>query len=83
MAFKEIQDKEQFAGDRKNSQGLVLDWDQFSILCCPICNEELVMFDHLDMYKCRCGFKINIARIGKKNFSRGFYIGNYTDETPF
>lgn len=82
MAFKEIQDNEQIAGDKKTS-GLNLDWMQLIGLFCPRCCDDLVLFDHLNMYKCRCGFKINTTRMNKINFSSGFYIGNYEDEPPF
>ncbi len=87
MAFKEVSPE---SGQKENNlPGIKLDWHQLSILCCPICRDDLVLFDHVDLYKCRCGFKINTSKAGEmsmpgeKNFSRGFLIGNYHDETPF
>lgn len=87
MAFKEASPE---MGEKLNTPpGIKLDWSQLSILCCPVCRDELVLFEHIDMYKCRCGFKINTSNLEKmsdlsgRNFSRGFCIGNYYDETPF
>lgn len=80
MAFQE-------AGDRQNLKqeagGLNLNWENLRINSCPICCDDLVLFEHVDLLKCRCGFKISTNRIYSENFSSGFYIGNYEDETPF
>lgn len=68
----------------------------WSNLCengCPACGEELVEFEHLNLFKCACGFKISTYKkenlvedieLGKTyGTGRGFLLGNYQDDEPF
>lgn len=89
MAFKTAGDEQN--GPSGNSNGFV--WRNLNEGCCPSCGEELVDFKHLNLYKCRCGFKIGYERMRQMldnlsdeedSFpSSGFAIGSYDDEEPF
>lgn len=89
MAFKT-------AGDGQNdpqSGRETAKWSNLLEGCCPQCGEELVDFKHINLYKCRCGFKIGYERMRQlldnlsdeeDSFpSSGFAIGSYDDEEPF
>jgi len=92
MAFKTAgEDPEQYNGD---GTGLALCWANLRDGCCPRCCEELISFDHLDLFKCTCGFKIRKDRMNEildsmdeddegDSIGRGFMFGNYHDEPPF
>jgi hypothetical protein len=62
-------------------------WKNLDDDCCPACSDMLFYFEHIDLWKCGCGFKISKYRkqeiTTNENRSGGFYLGNYHDETPF
>lgn len=67
--------------------GIEMDWSKLKQGGCPRCGDELVHFSHLDLWKCTCGFKIGSDRAREiasdRQYSDGFRIGNYDDESPF
>lgn len=89
MAFKAAGDGQNDPSD--DSLGFV--WANLLVGCCPHCGEDLVDFKHINLYKCRCGFKIGYERmrqmldnLGGEEDSfppSGFAIGEYDDESPF
>lgn len=91
MAFKESGSSE--ASDPSPAlagiYGLTYDWELLRFNQCPRCESDLVEFEHIDLLKCTCGFKITGALVramritGFVALSRGFRIGNYDHETPF
>lgn len=60
---------------------------------CPICEEELVLFEHINTYKCHCGFTITeekkkefqdrYIKQGTENFTSGFSMREFRDDPPF
>lgn len=69
--------------------GLAYDWQALKFDLCPRSGGELVEFEHIDLFKCTCGFKIpgNLLRAmrvtGFSVLARGYRLGNYYDESPF
>jgi hypothetical protein len=43
--------------------GLPMIWSNLSDDCCPKCGEALRAFEHLNLYKCPCGFKISSYKL--------------------
>jgi len=89
MAFKES--NEDRSGDQQNS-GLPKRWELLSADQCPICSDDLVEFDHLSLWKCRCGFKISDykkteiqTRIEEREDggSGGWGYNDYQSDSPF
>ena len=88
MAFKEAGS----TGHKPENTGLPKNWDRLEDQECPICADELVYFNHLDMWKCACGFKISDTRMREivKSIderdtycSQGWRVGDWYDEGPF
>lgn len=87
MAFKTAGDS---SGVPENSgQGLPLSWNNLRDGCCPKCGDELVSFDHLDLFKCVCGFKITAKRMNEilnaqeDRVYNGFGVSPYDWDNPF
>ncbi len=84
MAFKE-------AGKENNKKGpLEMTWSNLEDGKCPICSEDLNYFDHIELWKCGCGFKISkykfekiTSDIAMNDYANGFCYGDYWDESPF
>lgn len=86
MVFTETKDKQ--CNPSGNTDGLPLQWDALASDACPRCREDLIEFEHVDLWKCACGFKISIykkERIVAKidSVANGYMFGNYEDENPF
>lgn len=82
MAFEETGSEQEY----NDSGGLPKRWDALDGDCCPKCLDPLVYFEHIELWKCTCGFKISNKRkreIVKIMRSGTFGYGNYDDESPF
>lgn len=89
MSFKTAGVLDEQNSETQKLRGLPRDWNNLSANCCPICHESLVLFEHLSLWKCLCGFKITCYRkqeiegdIELKQNS-GFGLGSYDDTPPF
>lgn len=85
MAFKESGS----TGDNQKG-GIKMNWDRLEDYGCPMCGDDLKHFEHIDLWKCICGFKISnnrlveiISSIDEQDYNSGFRYGGYTDESPF
>lgn len=76
----------------KNDGPLNMNWSRLQEYMCPMCECEdlLTYFDHIELWKCGCGFKISKYKFEKitsdldeNDYVHGFCYGDYTDETPF
>ena len=60
---------------------------------CPRCEEELVLFEHINTWKCHCGFTITEEKKKEfqekfmnhhtENFTTGFSMKDFQDDPPF
>lgn len=77
-----------------NNDGLPLHWYNLKEGCCPKCGDVLISFDHLDLFKCTCGFKISRTRMeqilsdmeeqgDEDSFYNGFLLSPYDSDAPF
>lgn len=88
MSFQPAGENRQHDPDGK---GLPKHWDALESDCCALCREPMTLFDHVDMWKCLCGFKITDYRKREieesireqDTMTGGYMIGNYMDEDPF
>jgi len=82
--------------DRQESEegsGLPKRWENLTDKCCPACSEPLIEFEHLNLWKCTCGFKIGAYKLDQivadlergEEFggSRGYGFSEYQDDQPF
>ncbi len=76
-----------------------LNWRALGYGACPRCDGTLVLFAHLDAYKCTCGFRITVYKLREYcaiientllrnqdciiGFNRGYELIGYTEESPF
>lgn len=77
----------------KESSGLPKYWENLTENCCPICSDTLSLFEHVNLWKCGCGFKISRSKrdeiVGDIQYGRfipsnnGYRYGKYHDEPPF
>ena len=92
MTFKTAGEAPQeYNGD---GTGLPMKWYNLHEGACPKCGDMLISFEHLDLFKCTCGFKISASRMreildsmdeddGGGSIARGYMFGDYQDEPPF
>lgn len=74
--------------EKKDGKGIPKRWEMLIDDQCPMCTDDLELFEHLELWKCGCGFKISCYK--KQNIegdiegdNSGFSLGNWHDEQPF
>lgn len=90
MAFKESGGEPE---QSDNASGLPMRWKNLQDGACPRCAEALVLFEHLDLWKCGCGFKIGAYRMqeiaaeiddkAENGRSYGYGFSRFEDDPPF